>query len=63
MQEPEYWAKDFAPINTKKMKKTRFLPRGITLNNQYTMLKLFPFFTPYKGKVWSSFHTPRTLFK
>ena len=26
-------------------------PRGITLNNQYTMLKLFLFFIPYKGKV------------
>ena len=26
-------------------------PRGITLSNQYTMLKLFLFFTPYKGKL------------
>ena len=26
----------------------RLKPRGITLNNQYTMLKLFLFFTPYK---------------
>ena len=26
-------------------------PSGITLNNQYTMLKLFLFFTPYKGKL------------
>ena len=29
-----------------------------TINRSYTMLKLFLFFTPYKGKVWSSFHTP-----